>query len=283
MKHSVRTVLHFIRISGVCLFAFLLFPAAAQDGISQRDAFLKKTEDSIRRKIARIADAMDITADSRIREAIETEIRLRTAKAAAAGKYVQEHFAGKVVIPLCFNCPDDPAGEEELLAFLSNAPDVKLAGPVYLSSAPDQVLPLPDEAPDAGALNAALLRCIELHADLIVNFAGLPALRADRDRLIFWKWGQNDPRLILLDLSDTLALKENLFPCPLAAAVVPVPFPEEAAEPKETEADGEDPDAALRSRFLLLTPENLKDLLQRRKVFFSAKGSASSMIGEIAK
>lgn len=226
-----------------------------------------------------IREKMDFTADSRTRTSIEQANELRIMRAAAAGRFVNEHFTNKIVVPVFFNCQGDPLEEKELEAFMEQAMSVKMAGPVYITP-PDGALPLPDERPTAAQLNDALLRSMELRADAVVVFMGLPDRKKEKAKLVFHQWNENAPRLILTEVTDSFFLKRSMFPCPVAAAILPrTSPPEPAPEPEPQERPWYESLFSAREtppepdpfdlRYILLCDENADELTAKGVVFLS--------------
>jgi len=218
-----------------------------------------------------LRDKLDLTSDRRTANALSEAFANRLLKAEAAGKFVNEHFTNQIVVPVFFNCLDDPLDEQELVAFLEQAMSVKMAGPVYITP-PDGALPLPDQQPTAVQLNKALIQCIELRADAIVLFMGLPERQKEREQLEFLKWNENAPRLVLTELTDSFFLSRSMLPCPVAAAILPRVIP---LEPEKRpwydfllfwKDSPPEPDP-FDLRFILLSDENADDLIAEETVF----------------
>lgn len=267
---------------------FLCGPVSAQT--VNEDNFLTRTEKSVKRTVSRttfqIRDKLDFCSVPRTRAAIEETQECRLLKAKAAGKFVDEHFTNKIVVPVFFNCPDDPLEEEELKEFLEQAVSVKIAGPVYITIA-DGALPIPEEHPTADQLNEALLRGIELRADVIVVFMGLPLSRKERESLVCRQWTENAPRLIFTEVTDSFFLKRTMFPCPVAAAILPRTVPLEPEKRPWYEflffwKDAPPEPDPFDLRYILLSDENADELIAQGTVFLKpvetdAAGSAGSV------
>ena len=253
----------------------LIFPAAAQEPQDQNvlTRIEKAADEAVSEASFQIRDKLDFTANARTRSDIERANELRLLRASAAGKFADEHFTNKIVVPILFNCQDDPLEDQELKVFLEQAMSVKIAGPVYITP-PDGALPLPDEQPTAEQLNEALLRSIELRADAVVVFTGLPAQKKERDSLVCLQWREHEPRLIFTEVVDSFFLKRAMFPCPVAAAVLPRQFPPEAKKKpwydfllfwRETPPAPDPFDL----HYILLTDENADDRIKDQTVFLS--------------
>ena len=81
----------------------------------------KATDKAVFEASFQMREKLDFTADARTRAAIEQTNELRLLRAAAAGKFVNEHFTNKIVVPVIFLFQDDPLGERELDVFLDQA------------------------------------------------------------------------------------------------------------------------------------------------------------------
>lgn len=258
---------------------FLSFATSAQEPPRENifDRIGKATGKAVSEASFQIHDKLDFTADDRTRAAIEEANELRILRASAAGRFVNEHFTNKIVVPVFFNCQGDPLEEKELEAFMDQALSVKMAGPVYITP-PDGALPLPDERPTAAQLNEALLRSMELRADAVVVFTGLPDRRKEKAKLVFHQWSENAPRLILTEVTDSFFLKRSMFPCPIAAAILPrtiPPDPETQPRPwydrlfSSQDAPAEPDPFDL--RYILLCDENADGLTADGTVFLYAE------------
>ena len=220
-----------------------------------------------------IRDKLDFTSDPRTAAAIDQANELRLLRASAAGKFADEHFTNRIVVPVFFNCQEDPLEEKELKVFLEQAPSVKMAGPVYITP-PDGALPLPDESPTAEQLNDALQQAMALRADVVVVFTGLPERKKDRERLICLQWNENAPRLIFTEVTDSFFLKRSMFPSPVAAAILPRPFPLEPERRPWYECllfwkDAPPAPDPFDLRYVLLTDENADEKIKDQTVFLS--------------
>ena len=223
-----------------------------------------------------IRDKLDFLSVPRTRAAIEEAQTRRLLRAKAAGKFADEHFTNKIVVPIFFNCQDDPLEEQELKVFLEQATSVKMAGPVYITP-PDGALPLPDEQPTADQLNEALLRGIELRADVIVVFTGLPMSAKEKESLVCRQWSANAPRVIFTELTDPFFLKRTMLPCPVAAAILPRAVPLEPEKRPWYEflffwKDAPPEPDPFDLRYILLSDENADELIKAQTVFLSDSG-----------
>lgn len=254
---------------------FLCATVSAQDG--DVEDFFTRAGKSAKRTASeasfQIRDTLDVLSVPRTRAAIEDAQTRRLLRAAAAGKFADEHFTNKIVVPIFFNCQDDPLEEQELKVFLEQAMSVKMAGPVYITP-PDGALPLPDEQPSAAQLNEALLRGIELRADVIVVFTGLPMSAKERESLVCRQWSENAPRVIFTEVTDSFFLKRTMFPCPFAAAILPRAVPLEPEKRpwyefllfwKDAPPDPDPFDL----RYILLSDENADELIKDQAVFLA--------------
>ena len=263
---------------------FLSFAASAQEPPRENifDRIGKAAGKAVSEASFQMHDKLDFTADSRTGAAIEQANELRILRASAAGRFVNEHFTNKIVVPVFFNCQGDPLEEKELEAFMDQALSVKMAGPVYITP-PEGALPLPDERPTAAQLNQALLRSMELRADAVVVFMGLPDRKKERAGLVFHQWSENAPRLILTEVTDSFFLKRSMFPCPVAAAILPrsVPLTEPEPGPEEAQPrpwydrlfssqDAPSEPDPFDLRYILLCDENADELTAKGLVFLSA-------------
>lgn len=255
---------------------FLCTALSAQDG----ENIFRQFERSVKRTVSdtsfQVRDKLDLLSGPRTAAVLEEVRTCRLLRASAAGKFVDEHFTNKIVVPVFFNCQGDPLEEQELRAFQDQAMSVKMAGPVYITP-PEGALPLPDEQPTAAQLDEALLRGIELRADVIVVFMGLPASRKERESLICRRWSENAPRLVFTEVTDSFFLERSMFPCPVAAAILPRPFP--AGPEKRPWYDAllfwkEAPPAPdpFDLRYILLSDENADELIENHTVFLSGGG-----------
>lgn len=258
---------------------FLCAPLSAQESGNDDNVFRqigKSADRTVSKASWQIRDKLDFFSGFGTEAAIEETQTNRLLRAAAAGKFVDEHFTNKIVVPIFFNCQDDPLEEQELTVFLEQAMSVKMAGPVYITP-PDGALPLPDEQPSADQLNEALLRGMELRADVIVVFTGLPMKRKEREKLVCRRWGENAPRLVFTEVLDSFFLKRSMFPCPVAAAVLPRTIPLEPEKRpwydfllfwKEAPPAPDPFDL----RYILLSDENADELIKDQAVFLSGQG-----------
>ena len=268
----------FLLLLPAALFLSAALPALEPQRENIFDKIGKSAGKAVSEASFQIREKMDFNADSRTRAAIGQANELRVMRAAAAGRFVNEHFTNKIVVPVFFNCQDDPLEEKELEAFMEQAMSVKMAGPVYITH-PD-ALPLPDERPTAAQLNEALLRSMELRADAVVVFMGLPDRKKEKAKLVFHQWSENAPRLILTEVTDSFFLKRSMFPCPVAAAILPrtsPPEPESEPEPQESpwydrlfsaRETPPEPDP-FDLRYVLLCDENADELTAKGIVFLS--------------
>lgn len=198
----------------------------------QKEPFSAQIKQVFRNKTTLMLEKQDVVSES---------------KARLIGAFVAEKFKEKRVAVLVAG-PADAPWNVNILKWFRDAVGINVITEVISVEMPEKALPVPDDEPGVEALNKSLLASIERRADVVVNFAGLPFRNSECKKLIFWKWAENDPRVILADLNDPLLLKRKFFPMPIAAAAVSVPERDEFIFITNDNADG-----IVKSRQLILS------------------------------
>lgn len=211
--------------------------------------------------------------DGELEQSISNAKQFELAKVDQIAQYVNANYAGKKVAVIIRSDMMKPSDYQinVLEAFTERVKDkVQLQDPMIIqmtdysqvssdSQNPPPVLS-PEEELNAKKYNQQFDACKNAKVDLVVNFAGLPPMNEEVFKLKIWRWGKNDPKVVLAEINEMNFDARTLKTC-VAAAVVSKP--DVKFDYLEDKAP-EDLNAAFKLRFVLLTEKNATEVLDNK-------------------
>ena len=211
--------------------------------------------------------------DGELEQSISNAKQFELAKVDQIADFVNKNYAGKKVAVIVRSDMLKPSDYQinVVEAFTERVKDkVQLQDPMIIQmtdysqqSADSQNPPpvmSPEEELNAKKYNQQFDACKKAKVDLIVNFAGLPPMTEEVNKLQIWRWGKKDPQIVLAEINEMSFNPNTLRTC-IAAAVVSKP--DVVFDYLEDKAP-EDLAAAFKLRFVLLTEKNAPQVLDNK-------------------
>lgn len=171
--------------------------------------------------VVAISAVMALTSffgDGELEQSIENAKQFELAKVDQIADFVNKNHAGQKVVVLIKSDMLNPSEHQidTLKEFSSRVQgQVTLLEPVVLQITDPSTLqpedpesgempyiPSPEEELNAKKFNDKFKECKAAGADVVVNFAGMPAMPEDTQKLIIWRWGTKDPKVVLAEIME---------------------------------------------------------------------------------